>query len=358
MKKSYILASALILTAATTSFGQGTELFISEYDEGAHQSGVSYNGGTSNSTGNERALEIFNPTTGAVNLDSYSIRRYSNGSTAVSEEEKLKRTTGSNVLNSADVFVYANGEATITPILNNADQLGARYQVPGPNTLQTGGVGYFNGNDALALVRWTGATAGQGTAVLVDIFGVIGQDPGTSWSAQDASATLVTSANQSLIRRPSVSMGTRTNPQPQGGTPTARTGYDISAEWQSYSSAFPAGSTTVDPASQSYARLGEHNDYAGPYGTYAPLKTLEKFNSSISVFPNPASGQAFVQIKGAKVGSVTVLNGLGQTITAQPRGLNEETVSLDISRLTPGLYFVQFISQDGQLKVYKELMVK
>ncbi|RSK48908.1 T9SS type A sorting domain-containing protein [Hymenobacter rigui] len=357
MKKSYILASALMLAAATASFGQGTELFLSEYDEGAHQSGTSYNGGISNSSGNERAVEIFNPTTGAVNLEAYSIRRYSNGATAVSEEEKLKRTTGANVLNSADVFVYANGEATITPILNNADQLGAfPYGTAGANTLVKSGVAYFNGNDALALVRWTGATAGQGTAILVDIFGVIGQDPGTSWSAQDASGTLVTSANQSLIRRPSVSIGTRTNPQPQGGTPTARTGYDISAEWQSYSTAFPGG--VQDPAAQSYSRLGEHNDYTGPYGTYAPLKTLEKFHSSISVFPNPASGKAFVQIKGAKVGSVTVMNGLGQRITAQPRGLSEETVTLDISRLTPGLYFVQFISQDGQLKVYKELMVK
>lgn len=358
MKKSYILASALMLAAATTSLGQGTELFLSEYNEGAHQSGTSYNGGRSTSTGNERALEIFNPTAGPVNLDSYSVRRYSNGGTAVSEEEKLKRTTGSNVLNSADVFVYANGESTLNQILNNVDQLAAApYGTTGPNTLVNSGIAYFNGNDALALVRWTGATAGQGTPILVDIFGVIGQDPGTSWSAQDAAGTLVTSANQSLVRRATVSTGVRTNPQPQGGTSTARTGFNISTEWESYSSAFPAGSTTADPASQSYARLGSH-DYSGPYGSYAPLKTLEKFNSSINVFPNPANGQAFVQIKGAKVGSITVLNALGQRITAQPRGLSEETLMLDVSRLTPGLYFVQFVSQDGQLKVYKELMVK
>ena len=358
MKKNYILASALLLAAATTTFGQGTELFFSEYDEGAHQGGTTY-GGSEPSSGNERAIEIFNPTVGTVNLDAYSVRRYSNGSTSPFQEEKIKRTVGSNVLNTAEVFVYGCGQATLPAIISTADQLCAPYATPPAadnNVLIQGGPVYFSGNDAMVLVRWTGASAGQGTPIMVDIFGVIGQDPGTSWSAEDANGVLVTSANQSLIRRPSVSAGTKVNPEPQGGTSTARTGYNIATEWESYSTAFPGG--VQDASAQSYARLGEHNDYDGPYGTYAALKTLAKFNSSISVYPNPASGQATVEIKGAKVGSIAVLNTLGQTITAQPRGLNQETVKLDVSGLAPGLYFVQFISQDGQLKVYKELLVK
>ncbi|RSK44321.1 T9SS C-terminal target domain-containing protein [Hymenobacter perfusus] len=358
MKKNYLLTLGLFLATATASLAQGTELFFSEYDEGAHQSGVTY-GGTTPSTGSERAIEVFNPTTNAVNLNPYSIRRYSNGATAVFQEEGLKRTSGANTLNTADAFVYACGEVTLPQILNVVDQLCAPYATAPAATnsvLVQGGAAYFSGNDAMALVRWTGANAGQGTPILVDIFGVIGQDPGTSWSAEDANKVVVTSANQSLIRRATVSAGTTVNPQPQGGTSTVRTGYNIATEWESYSTAFPGG--VQDPAAQSYSRLGEHNDYTGPYGSYAPLKTLAKFNSAISVFPNPASGQAFVEIKGAKVGSIVVMNSLGQSITAQPRGLSEETVKLDVSRLTPGLYFVQFISQDGQLKVYKELMVK
>ncbi|WBA43551.1 T9SS type A sorting domain-containing protein [Hymenobacter canadensis] len=359
MKKHYVLVSALLLAAAT-SRGQGTELFLSEYTEGAHQSGISYNGGVSNSTGNERALEVFNPTSSSVSLNAYSIRRYSNGSATVTEEERLVRRTGANTLNSAATFVYANGEATITAITSKADQL-ASFPVGTvtPNvTLVRGGVAYHNGNDALALVRWTSGTAGTGTPVLVDIFGVIGQDPGTSWSAQDAGGTLVTSANQSLIRRASVSSGVRVNPQQQGGTPTVRTGYNISTEWESYSSAFPSGGGTADPAAQSFSRLGEHNDYIGPFGTYGPLKVLEKFNNGISVYPNPASGTAFVELKDVKVGSIVVMNNLGQSITAQPQGLSTEKITLDISGLKAGLYFVQFISKDGQTKLYKELMVK
>lgn len=349
MKKSYMLASALLFAAATTSFGQGTELFLSEYNEGAHQSGVNY-GGTANSTGNERTVEIFNPTTTAVNLDPYSIRRYSNGSTTVTEEEKLKRTTGSNTLSPTDVFVYANGEATLPQILTNADQLAAApYGTTGPNTLVKSGVAYFNGDDVVALVRWTGAVAGQGTPILIDIFGVLGEQPLTGWGSNST----VYSANMSLKRKATVSTGVRTSP-------AVGSNWTPATEWEAYSSAYDLTTTPVStkPEKQSYARLGEHTDYTGPFGSYATLKTLEKFNSAISIFPNPASGQAFVQIKGAKVGSVTVMNGLGQNISAQPRGLSEENVTLDISRLTPGLYFVQFLSQDGQLKVYKELMVK
>lgn len=366
MKKHYVLVSALLLAAAT-SRGQGTELFLSEYTEGAHQSGISYNGGVSNSTGNERALEIFNPTSSSVSLNTYSIRRYSNGSATATEEEKLQRTTGANTLNSAAAFVYANGEATITAILSKANQLAASpVATTGPNTLLRGGVAYHNGDDALGLVRWTGATAGAGTPILVDIFGVIGFQPlpagggtGTGqWSGTNAAdppvngqttPPLVASANQSLIRRASVSSGTRVNP--------ASATYNIADQWQAYSFAFPPGGT-ADAGAQSYSRLGEHNDYTGPFGTYAPLKVLEKFNNGISVYPNPASGTAIVELKDVKVGSIVVMNNLGQSISAQPQGLSTEKITLDISNLKAGLYFVQFISKDGQTKLYKELMVK
>lgn len=368
MKKSYFLVSALLLTAAT-SYGQGTELFFSEYDEGAHQSGVSYNGGVSNSTGSERAIEVYNPTTATVNLNAYSIRRYSNGSATPTEEERLFRSnasqtaTGANTLLSQSTFVIASNEATLPVIRNAANQFSVGHApVSGPTVITGGGTVYFNGDDAMALVRYPSGTAGTGTGVIVDIFGIIGYQPlpasGTGTGqfsgtnpADGTPAVYVASANQSLLRRPTVSAGTKVNPTVGS--------YNIADQWSVYSYAFPPGTTgNTEVGNQSYSRLGEHLDYTGPFGAYTTLKTLDKFNSAISVYPNPASGSATVEIKGAKVGSIAVLNNLGQTIVAQPRGLAQETITLDISRLKTGLYFVQFISQDGQMKVYKELMVK
>ena len=385
MKKHYyLLSAALLLTGA--AHAQGTELFFSEYDEGAHQSGVSYNGGVSNSTGSERAVEIFNPTLNPVNLNPYSVRRYSNGSLTTTEEERLFRSNatqqavGVNVLNSRTTFVLINGEATLPVIRNAANQFSVgRPPLTGPTVIVGGGTTYFNGDDAMALVRYPSGMAGTGPGVIVDLVGVIGEQPQPSncpststgnWSGTNpvdgtgANAVFVASANQSLVRRDAVSRGLRTN-SPQntpGGCPPVRVvgGYNIADEWKIYSTAFNGPGGTSNPGGQLYDRLGNHNDYTGPNGTYQAVisGTLAKFDANISVYPNPAHGTATVEIKDAKVGSVVVLNNLGQRISAEAKGQGQEKLTLNISALKPGLYFVQILSADGQTKIYKELVVQ
>ena len=386
MKKHYLLLSAALLVAGA-AHAQGTELFFSEYNEGAHQSGQPY-GGTTNSTGNERALEIYNPTNQTVNLNPYSVRRYSNGGTAIFQEEAVFRSNaahaavGTNTLNKQTTFVIACGQATLPDIVNKANQFCADYATTpgaGNKVIVGGGPIYFSGDDAMALVRYP-SVAGTGNGVIVDLIGVIGEQPllqscatGGNWSgfntADDLPGTppthvFVASANQSIIRRASVSKGVTTNPQPQnvaGSCPPTRAtgGYNIADEWMMYSTAFNGPGGASNPAGQSYARLGEHLDYAGPYGNYqTTLGTLAKFDANISVYPNPAHDFATVEIKDAKVGRVTLLNNLGQTISAEAKGTGQEKLQLNISALKPGLYFVQVLSADGQTKIYKELVVQ
>ncbi|MCR5886703.1 T9SS type A sorting domain-containing protein [Hymenobacter sp. J193] len=382
MKKHYAVLSALLLTASA-SFGQANELFFSEYNEGAHQNGFAYpESNPIKSAGNERALEVFNPTKATVNLNAYSIRRYSNGSTTPTEEERLMRSQGENVLLPAEAFVYANLTASLSSILTETDQLSAPYQTEGPNTIKTpaktGGVAFFNGNDAIALVRYPSGTAGVGAGVIVDLIGVIGENPlnaaGTddgNWSgtnaadnAADGKAVFVTSANQSIIRRPEVSGGNMTNPLPQnvpGSNPPTRNpgGYNISDTWMMYSTAFNGPDGSSNPGGQDYSRLGTH-DYDFDLGTYnVTLKTLDKFNTGISIYPNPAQGgKVNISLRNVKVGTITVLNNMGQRISVQPRNQTDVNLTLDVSKLKAGLYFVQCTSTDGQLTVYKELVIK
>ncbi|WP_210521094.1 T9SS type A sorting domain-containing protein [Hymenobacter terricola] len=384
MKKQYFMFSAaLLLTGA--AHAQGTELFFSEYDEGSHQSGVNY-GGATNSTGSERAIEIYNPTVNTVSLTPYSIRRYSNGSLAVTEEERLLRSdatqtaVGANSMNRGTTFVIASGEATLPVIRAAANQFSVSHTpTSGPTVITGGGAVYFNGNDVMALVRYPSGTAGVGTGVIVDMIGVIGQNPpnrtGTivpegDWRGTNALDTPypgttyipeVISENQSIVRRPNVSAGVRSTtttvygPAPGG---VYVSGYNIADEWVSYSYATPPGGVS-DPGGQLYDQLGQHINYSGPHGTYqTALSTLSKFDSNISVYPNPAHGTATVEIKDAKVGSVTVLNSLGQRISAEAKGQGQEKLTLDISGLKAGLYFVQILSADGQTKTYKELVVQ
>ncbi|MDB5269308.1 MAG: hypothetical protein JWP58_2348 [Hymenobacter sp.] len=384
MKKNYLMLSAALLLAGA-AHAQGTELFFSEYNEGAHQMGQPY-GGATNSTGNERALEIFNPTNNIVNLNPYSVRRYSNGDTFIFQEEKVFRSdashvaVGANTLSPRSTFVIACGEATLPDIVSAANQFCSPYATPPAASnpvIIGGGPIYFSGDDAMALVRYPSGTAGVGNGVIVDLIGVIGERPllqscatGGNWSGTNpldgtgTSAVFVASANQSITRRATVSRGITVNPAaqnvPASCPPTrAAGGYNISDEWVMYSTAFNGPGGVSNPGGQLYNQLGNHNDYTGPFGTYqAVLSTMSKFDSNISVYPNPAHGTATVEIKDAKVGSVTILNNLGQRISAEAKGQGQEKLQLNISALKPGLYFVQILSADGQTKIYKELVVE
>lgn len=388
MNKHYLLLSSALLLAGA-AHGQGTELFFSEYAEGAHQSGVTYTGAAAASSGNERALEIYNPTTSNVSLNPYSVRRYSNGGTSIFQEEALFRSdaahvaVGSNSMNPRTTFVYACGQATIPAITSKANQFCADYALTpaaSNKVIVGGGPIYFSGDDAMALVRYPSGTAGVGPGVIVDLVGVIGEQPllqtgtcgtGGNWSgfntADDVAGVhvFVASANQTIIRRPSVSRGIRYNPLPQnvaGTCPPTRTagGYNIADEWYMYSTAFNGANGASNPGGQLYDQFGQHNDYTGPYGAYQATitSTLAKFDANISVYPNPAHGTATVEIKDAKVGTVTVLNSLGQRISAEAKGAGQEKLTLNISGLKAGLYFVQIVSADGQSKIYKELVVQ
>ena len=120
-----------------------TDLFISEYIEG-----TSFN----------KAIEIYNGTGVAVDLTagSYVLQLYTNGSPTASQSLSLTGTIANG-----DVFVLANSAANAT-ILAQAD-------------VQNNTVINFNGDDAVVLRK--GGLAGP----IVDVFGVVGTDPGAEW---------------------------------------------------------------------------------------------------------------------------------------------------------------------------------
>jgi len=152
-----------------------SDLFFSEYIEGS-----SYN----------KALEIYNGTEAAVDLSQYSIERYSNGSSTVTDSHTLSGT-----LESGDVFVIANSGAG-DAILAVADL--------------TDGVINFNGDDAMVLRK--------GTKV-VDVIGRIGEDPGSKWGTEP-----ITTVEHTLVRKPIICSGDT------DGTDA----FDPATEWEGY----------------------------------------------------------------------------------------------------------------------------
>lgn len=161
MIKKYL---SLILLICCFSFGlignsQCSDLFISEYIEGS---------------GNNKYLEIYNPTNAPIDFDfNYEIRIYSNGAPTANTVIALYETVAA-----FDVFIIANSGASMAAIAD-----------------RTSGVLSFNGNDAVALLK-------NGT--IIDVIGQIGTDPGSEWSGTTCSQG---TANGTLVRNSAVQSG-------------------------------------------------------------------------------------------------------------------------------------------------------
>jgi endonuclease I len=151
--------------------GNCADLIISEYVEGS---------------GNNKYLEIYNGTGQSVDLGNYQLLLYSNGVSTVSTTSAL-----SGILAHGEAKVYRNSSAVLT--------------LPAGVTAEVAGAVNFNGDDAISLYKVS--PAGH-----VDIFGRIGNDPGTAWTADGGYTTV----DRTLARKSDVIQGVTQNPTGTG----------------------------------------------------------------------------------------------------------------------------------------------
>ncbi len=166
MKKILLLAIASF-TVLFTNAQPCSDLFFSEYVEG---------------TSNNKALEIYNPTTNTIDLSNYKVLivGYTNAGNALNGFYDLSGT-----IDPGGVVVLANSQAGLSDILNNAT-----FLVSGNSNVTS-----FTGDDALILLNGTDT---------LDIIGEIGPDPGDSWAVGTG-----TTQNTTLVRKASINEGTK-----------------------------------------------------------------------------------------------------------------------------------------------------
>lgn len=296
MKK--FLLSVITLSASLAANAQCNELFISEYVEGS---------------GNDKAIEIYNPTNSPISLSNYSLVRYSNGSSSASDNTQLVGTIAAHA-----TFVIVNGQTTVeqggtspavSPALQlMADQLDHAYPAPT----------YMNGDDALTLEK---------SGVKVDIFGKIGEDPGASWSTEfphtDAQGTWITK-DYTLQRKATVNGGVTVNP----------TFFDARVEYDTL-------------AKDTWTGLGAHT-------CSCPVGINEIDNSvSVIVYPNPSNNNFFNVSSSETIKVIELYNVVGQQVIQKEGNKTAKQTTIETGNLAKGIYTVKVLFANNKTSIVK-----
>lgn len=283
--RKLILMAAMAVSALTIN-AQCDELFISEYIEG---------------WSNNKAIEIFNPTGSAIDMSDYRLERYSNGATAADENQKVDL---SGTIEPGDVLVY---------VLDKQDPDGVDFEAPVWDELaavadvwlcpvyEENNAMYFNGNDAMVLRKISTNSA-------IDIFGVIGEDPGSAgWDE--------VTQNHTLVRRPEVT----------GGDTDAIDAFDVLAVWDS----LPANT---------FDQLGFHT-------CDCVVSVEEASNGLIKAFPNPFTDRLTIATESPI--QAVVVRDLTGALVQNVQGNGALRVRLDLADLPVGAYLIEARMENG-----------
>jgi subtilisin-like proprotein convertase family protein/endonuclease/exonuclease/phosphatase family metal-dependent hydrolase len=257
------------------------DLIFSEYVEG---------------TSSNKYIEIYNAGSTAVNLADYEVRLFGNGSTTATATQALGSLTG--------------GPTTLAPgatlVLRNSS---AALTLPAGVTAYVSGVTNFNGDDALAIWKTT-------TSAYVDIFGAVGNDPGSAWTSGT-----ITTVNSTLRRLSSVTAGVTTNPS---------TFATLGTEWEQFA---------VDTASD----LGLHNAVPPAPGSIAGFAW------------NDVDGDGTWDVGEAGAAGWTIyldLNANGALGAGEPSTVTASDGSYSFTNLTAGTYVVRQVPQTDWEQTY------
>ncbi|MDD3739565.1 MAG: lamin tail domain-containing protein [Lentimicrobiaceae bacterium] len=163
------------------------KIFISEYIRG---------------TSNNKAIEIYNGTNDVIDLALLQVKNYANGKTTPTGGT-VSNLTG-NLGAGKVCVIYNNGAAADMGIKEYGDF--------------ASGVMSFTGNDALEVVY---------NDVTCDIFGKIGEDPGTGW---DVAGVANATANKTLLRKLDVTQGYTDTKVTSFGTTAANSEWVVSPQ--------------------------------------------------------------------------------------------------------------------------------
>ena len=346
---------------ASLSLSAQSDLFFSEYIEGS---------------GNNKALEIYNPTNQTIDLSKYSVARYSNGDQTYTNGgiTQLAGTIGPY-----KTFILVNGqtEDQTTPVVSPkcdpilqalGNQLDHAYPAPT----------YMNGNDAIALLKLVGSALTP-----VDLIGQIGlgdkikaesgwssiKDTAITYNSTSGGVTtsvtgkitnyivlaksstnsgelfwLNWTANHTLIRKPTVIKGVVSNPNP----------FIVTKEWDTLPAVM--GTDGKQTYEDIWTNLGKHRCVADP-DFYTSLDKGKVSGSQISVYPNPVVSDRFTVSSQLPVSEIEIFSVIGRSIFHKEFKQGQQQVELESLNLDKGVYLVK-VTSPNKITSVKKILVK
>ena len=328
MKKLLLFIISLFFSLAIFS-QECSDLFISEYVEGS---------------GNNKAIELYNPTNAAINLGDYQLVRYSNGGT---------------VPYSVALGGTIQSKSTYVVVLDKRDPDGTGFEQPVDSALQmkadtflcpvyeVNRMMYFNGNDAVTLEKISDGS-------IVDIFGFVGP-PMTSddngWgNLNDTTITYNSGGNpteytihnyivgplfwlswtkdNTLIRKWDVSEGVKANPDPY---------FVVDMQWDSI-------------PENTFDSLGFHDCYC----TSLSIDDNDA-QSHIDIYPNPVINGEFTIKSEMPIERVEIIDISGKLVEIQEFEGRLKQVRLTVNENRKGFYLVKIRLDSGQIQSRKLL---
>ena len=296
--KKYLLLIAVIFTANLNA-QDCADLFISEYVEGS---------------GNNKALEIYNPTSATIDLSEYIVIRYSNGATSASASNAVQ-LVGSILPNDVHVGVISklnpSGSGQDMPVDMALQYKADEFYCPDYNVSNAW---YWNGNDAIVLAK--GSVNEVTNATIIDVFGKIGEDPVGGWtniaSNGFQSSGYSWTEDHTLIRKKTVKKGDINSQDP----------FDVGLEWDSI-------------PEDSWGDLGVHECDCSNISSIGDAQ-----NISYKIYPNP--------VKQGDMVYIASLNGIKNIFLTNILGEQSKLYnSINTSGLATGSYIIHIEFSNG-----------
>ena len=298
--KKYLLVFISLFSISFLSAQNCSDLFFSEYVEGY---------------GQNKAIEIYNPTSATIDLSIYKVERYSNGSTN-STGGGVTSLTG--MLASGDAFVLTNGDTDTTGQFGYCDMalysLGDMSTGPYPSPM------HMNGDDAIVLSK---------DASIIDVIGRIGEQPSSgAWTDDAASGFQMGSwwtAQHTLVRKRTILLGDAN-------------GIDLfnpSVEWDSL-------------VVGTWSNLGSHtcDCIDGSVG----LNNITE--SSYVIYPNPANiGEEITIMANTKIKNIEIFNVLGEKV------LTTNSKKINTTKFSIGTYITLINLSNGEV-IENKIIIK